>query len=374
MYRLVVAAALAGCAHPALAPRAADPCDSPAASTVRTDRRAMSFERPAIGVARITAIDIVGVAPALADALRAVLVTKVDDMLDQAPLADDLRRMWALGVISDARIDVALAPHPYLTRSGAADAIVTFTLAPQPVIARVSGADRPELARLRWLAGTLDEPARVARVARAIELAYHRAGQIDAKVAVRRAVAAGGVALCVAAAPGPRVTISSIAFPGRHAVPERVLADSIHGGKQQINHVGGIYDGPALAEDASWMLDPYYERGMIETTIGAPQVARHGNRLAVAIPVHESPVYRIGVVRVVGGLGVPPLALVAGQVFVRSKAYAVPGAIARVTSGAGETQLVYSRIDQEARTVDLVYRTDWREPWDALRSWPAPSR
>ena len=119
--------------------------------------------------------------------------------------------------------------------------------------------------------------------------------------------------LCVSAHRGPQVTIRTLTFPGAHAVTPSMLLGVLHG--KDVNRPGGTYDEQALDNDQLWLVNEYYERGMIDAKIGTPRLERHGNKLDVAVPIAEGPVFRLGALR---GLVVPQT-LHRGDVFVRSK-------------------------------------------------------
>src|SRR6185312_7994901 len=78
-------------------------------------------------------------APELAPLLRGVVETHTGQDVSEAPLREDLRRLWAFGVLSDARVDA---------RETDAGVAIVFAVTPQPRVAHVVGADVPELRRL----------------------------------------------------------------------------------------------------------------------------------------------------------------------------------------------------------------------------------
>jgi outer membrane protein assembly factor BamA len=335
--RLLAVAVVAGCAH-APAPR----CELPLATggDVRLD------EQPALA-GPIASVAVDG-APAVEPLLRGVIETHSGQQLAEAPLREDLRRLWALGGLADARIDARETP---------AGIAVVFEVTPAPRIAAVHGAGAPELRRLRYLAGAVYEPERVRRVAGEIEAGFIRDGYLDARVAVTRR-GSRAPELCVAVDRGARQTIGTLTFPGAHAVPAATLLAALHG--KGVNHPGGTYDPTALAGDKIWLLNAYSERGMINASIGEPRVARHGNTLAVAIPITEGPVFHVGHL---GGL-VVPRGLATGSVIVRSK---IADAIAELETRLDAEVTPIPTVDLEHRLVDFFFQIEWRHPWSALR-------
>ena len=317
----------------------------------------------------IDSIAIAG-APAVAALARRVVASRPGQAIGDAPIADDVRRLWSLGLFADIRVEAReTGAVSYLAHERYPRVAVVFAVTPRPLVDRVriegAGARDPELRRMRWLAGTPFEPPRVARMAANLELAFVRDGHVDATVAVRRARALG-VALCVIAEPGPRVTVGRITFPGRHVVTRAALLAALDG--QHVNHPGEPYDADALALDEPLMIAPYYERGRIDATIGSPRVSRHGRHLDVAIPIAEGPEYRLGRVRVDGGRRPPP-ELVPGAVFARSRLLAAIATLeAELGPGAAVTPVTAN--DRAARRIDIRLEIEWRPPWRALHWLP----
>jgi outer membrane protein assembly factor BamA len=306
----------------------------------------------------IGSVAVTGADPALTATLRRVVKTQPGEPLEGAPVADDIRRLWTLGVLSDVQVDVA---------SGPGGAAVTFAVTPQPIIDHVfvsgSQPDALELRRLRMLEGTPYEPQRVARIAAATQTALVYDGYVDAKVSVQRA--RGG--LCVRAERGPRVVIDKLVFSGASPALHDVLASKLRGAKAGINHAGGIYDENLMSEDMYYLIDVYYELGRINTHVDNPKTERHGDRITVEIPIRESPVFRIGKVSVLepGGSTIA-LGLTTGEVFVRSR---VAAARDRLSEHAFYDVRVWpeTKVDLERNTVDLAFHVEWRWPWHVLQ-------
>jgi outer membrane protein assembly factor BamA len=306
----------------------------------------------------ISAVVIAGVAPELVATLERVLETRAGQRIQEAPFRADLRRLWALGVVSDAHLELD-------------GGVVTFSVTPRPAVGRVVGADGDALRRFRLLAGAPFEPVRFARIAAGAELALVQAGHLDAKVAVERAPGAhgDGIDVCVAQRPGPRVTIARVRFPGRSAVPEATLLAAIHGEKGGVNHVGGTYDADALAVDQVFLSAAYWDRGFALIKVGEPRLIRHGPKLDVEIPVVEGPVFRYGTIA--GNVVNAPLGIRRGDVFSRSKVAAARDKLADLT---GASVVPVTNVDVEHRRIDLTFELQWRWPWDVLRLWSSPSR
>lgn len=330
---------IAACAHaPPLRPPTA--CTEPLAlggnATPRTPE-------PRAGIVASVAIE---GAPELAPLLRGVVETHTGQDVSDAPLREDLRRLWAFGVLSDARVDA---------RETADGLAIVFDVTPQSRVARVVGADAPELRRLRWLAGTPYEPVRVMRVAHEIEAGFVRDGYMDASVAVKRS---RGLDLCVRAYRGPKVHVGSFVFRGANQVTQATLLGALHG--KGVNRPGGTYDPAALEDDMVWLANEYYERGLIQVKIGSPQVERYGDRVDVSVPVTEGDVFRIGAL---SGLAVPAK-IREGDVFVRSK---LAAAMQQLGDKLDAQVVPVTQLDEAHHTIAIQFQLQWRRPWSALR-------
>lgn len=305
----------------------------------------------------IETVEISGVDANLASTLRQELETKPGLVLDDAPLREDLRRLWKLGVIEDAAVAV--------------DEIggVTFVLQPRRTITNVvrKGGDALAQSRFRRLARAPFEPARIVRMTEALEESYVRMGHLDAHVEAKQREHATGVEVCVATNPGPRVTIGKLEFPGAKSVTAAKLRETLHGKDANVNRVGGAFDAAALEFDEMYLQAEYYERGHLDVQIGKPVVARRGSRLHVKVPITEGPRYRFGRIWSPVAIDVKP-----GAYFKRSQ---VADAITKIRETLGAYD-VYPRvdIDKEARRVDIEFQVEGRYPWDAVRFWLSQSR
>jgi outer membrane protein assembly factor BamA len=347
---LAVVAALSGCAA---SPRAT--CGAGWASLSRE------------GAPRITGIQkrdhttiervqIRGVSDRLAAALRIELQTKPGTTLLDAPLGDDLRRLWKLGVIEDASVAFDRGE-------------VTFVLTPRQTITNVvrKGGDALAQSRFRQLEAAPFEPARIRRMTEALQQSYVREGRLDAQVEARQRPHATGVDVCVALNPGPKVTIAKLDFPGVKSLPKKKLLEALHGKEANVNRVGGAFDEAALEFDELFLQVEFFEVGHIDAKIGKPSVKRHGTRLHVAIPIDEGPMYRLGTID--APMRVP---LRTGAVFRRSD---MVKAVELIQQKLNPYNVYPStQIDKTTHRIDVAFELEWRYPWDALRFWLSRSR
>lgn len=323
-------------------------------------------DRTAMASRTISDVRVTGVDRSLARTLEALLQTRRGQTFADAPIADDLRRLWALGVIDDARLELE-------------GDRVAFVVIPRPRVGRVVVPRRdPEaLRRFDLLAGAVYEPQRIARIAAAVKLNYVREGHLDARVDVSRRPQGKGdiVDVCVASAPGPKITIRSVTFPGRKRISEATLLAQLHGEKANINRVGGLFDADALEYDEVFLLNEYYEAGMVNAHVGDARMRRHGDQLDIEIPIDEGPEFTVGTATIrvgqSGMFGAPRIAipLSYGELFKRSRVQAARDAIMQAT---GAEVLPLTHVDLAHERIDITFELTWRYPWDALRLWLSP--
>ncbi len=312
-------------------------------------------ERP---IHEITSVRVAGVDPALARTLSSQLATKVGTLVSEAPLRDDVRRLWKSGVVADARVE--LEGHD---RTG-----VVFLVEPRDVIDRVTirGGDREMARRFRLLSGAPYEPARLQRMAESAQLTFIRSGHVDANVEIKRAATPHGVAVCVAANPGPKLTIAEIEFPGA-SLPKTALLAEMKGSKK-TNRVGGVFDAGGFEIDKIYLEAAYWERGHADVRVGEPRAIRRGTRLIVEIPIDEGPVFRFGRVTASHRLD-RPVAL--DGMFARSK---IVDLLERLRALPGVDDVTpRTNIDRERHTIDVAFDIQWRWPWHVLSHWRLPS-
>lgn len=304
----------------------------------------------------IAAVEIVGAPPRLAATLARLIATTPGMVVSEAPLQQDLRRLWQSGVVADADIELG----------GTSRDRVRFVVTVRPPIGKVTvrGGDRDLARRFALLEGTRYEPTRLARMAEASELAYRRSGRLDATVDVttRSSRQLGGVDVCVAANPGPMVTISEIRFAGRTAIGERdLLAALTKGG--ETNRPGGLYDADAFGNGVIHLQAAYWDRGYALVEVAAPRLVRLGERLVIELVIREGELFRIGAVTT-NGFTRAPLTKLAGARFSRSEIVEAKDRLQTALDASDVTPL--TKIDLERRVINIYFEASWQWPWQRV--------
>jgi outer membrane protein insertion porin family len=354
-----VVVVVAACAHPH--PRPPQLCGAGFAELSTGPATRSVAVAPLLWSESIESVQLVGVGEPLVSTLRAQIATRAGMAVAEAPIRDDLKRLYATGVIADARVDLI------------DDREVVFAITPRALIRRVvvAGGDAELARRFRWLEGGPFEPSRIVRMTTALETHYTREGRLDAAVVASSKLAATGIDVCIAANLGPKITIASIAMPGSRDVPYATLLAAIHGAESKINHVGGTYDADALETDRRHLHAVYLDAGYADATTGPIKVERRGRKLAITIPITEGPRYTIGKItslaRSLDGLGVAT-----GDIASRKQLWAASDRLQQRLD-ADWVSLDY-KWDKVRHVVDVDFVIHWRWPWDALRAWRSSPR
>jgi outer membrane protein insertion porin family len=308
----------------------------------------------------ITAVTVTG-APTLAGELAREVALAPGDTLTRAAVADQLRRLWAIGLVDDA------AAH--VTAAGAHGVVLELRVRERARIRAVTIERRGDVAdrrlrRLRALEGVIDDPGRSDRTAHRLEDDLRNLGHWRAAVATRRrAAAGGGVELCVGIAAGPRYVIASIGFPGSAAMPTARIAAELARGNGAINAVGGVYRGDLLGDDLERILAAYHDLGHVMAKFEQPRftVDERRARIAIEIPVDEGDRFTMGAIDVTGvdaarAARYRALAgLAPGAVFSRSALRAGIDRIAAAEQRDGRPGAVepITHLDVERRTIGI---------------------
>jgi len=263
------------------------------------DRAAADVDYDALAGRRIVAVELRG-APAIADQLAPDIALHAGDPLDRGAIDDQLRQLWRLGLLDDARAEV----EP----TGADGVRVALVVHPRAIVTGldldIRGSLEPaKLRRLRALAGVLDDPGRARRTAQRLEDELRGDDHWHARVvAVDRKADDGSIRLCVGVDAGRRYQIKHLRFPGALALDPRQLAAMVKQRDGRINAVGGAYRADLLDADLLRIQAAYFEIGRVMVHVGAPvmTVDEAHATIDVSIPVEEGKKFAIGAIAFTG--------------------------------------------------------------------------
>jgi outer membrane protein assembly factor BamA len=164
----------------------------------------------------------------------------------------------------------------------------------------VTGAPHDTVAQLVVLEGTVDDPARLARIVQIATRALRAAGYADGSLAITRRVGCG-VELDVAVALGMRYRIARIAFETDDEFPGAARLAVLEDALGTVNTIGGVYLEYRMKRALAELERRYRDAGWLDARIGAPRASYDpAGTVDVAIPVSAGRRFRIASVKAVG--------------------------------------------------------------------------
>ncbi len=293
------ALALAGSAF------AQDPGPIDLGATTGAEAPAEELGTPGVG-ALVEEVRVSGNRRIEADAVKAVVSTKVGEKVSEKRLAEDVKRIYALGFFHDVRVELERAPG--------GGAIVTYAVLENPVIRQVSISGNEAIAsddikeKLTITVGsTVDYPLLLENKAR-IEAQYQAKGYYQAKVTYTlEPQGEGSVGVNFDVAEGKKLKLRAVDFHGNQAFTERELRSAmqtkvwtITSWVTQMWDNSGLYAEPLFYQDLDKIQRMYMDKGYIRVQVGEPQVSVTDDGITVAVDISEGAQYRVGTIDVLG--------------------------------------------------------------------------
>jgi outer membrane protein insertion porin family len=307
-----------------------------------------------------------------ADAIRAVVGTRVGEPLRGDRIGEDVRRIYKLGFFRDVQVEATDELEGKL---------VTFVVEENPIIRRVSVSGNESVGssdikdQLTLTVGsTVDYPLLLENQAR-IEALYKVQGFHLVKVSYGvESLGQDSVAINYDISEGGKLRLTQIEFEGNESLSDdellKVAQTKPWGWKSYVTHFwdkSGVYAEPIFYQDLDRVSRRYMDDGFIRANISDPEVIHDKDGLRVKVRITEGPRYVVGDVDVIGDESMDRdelwglLELVEGDVFNRSTLtddverlrarYADRGFFsARVTPR--------TRVDDEARAVDCAFAVE----------------
>ena len=266
-----------------------------------------------------------------ADAVKAVVGTKPGDKLQNARIAEDIKRIYGLGFFHDVRIDV--------DRAEGGGAIVTYVVSENPVIRQVSISGNEAIAsddikeKLTITVGsTVDYPLLIENQQR-IEAQYQAKGYYQAKVEYKlEPQGEGSVGVNFDVTEGKKLKLREIDFHGNQALSDhelrKVMQTKTWGLTSWVSQLwdnSGLYAEPLFYQDLDKIQRLYMDKGYIRVQVGEPEVKVTDEGITVSVDISEGPQYKVGTIDVLGDDTMDRDSLIAlieqkpGDVFSRSK-------------------------------------------------------
>jgi len=241
-----------------------------------------------------------------ADAVKAVVTTKIGDTLTQTRVADDVRKIYALGFFHNVRVQV--------DRAAAGHVVLTYVVEENPIIRQVSISGNEAISsddikqKLTVTVGsTVDYPLLLENKSR-IEAQYQAKGyyQVNVKYTLEPQ-GEGAVGVNFDVTEGKKLKLREIDFHGNKALSDRELRKvmqtktwGITSWVSQLWDNSGLYAEPLFYQDLDKIQRLYMDQGYIRVQIGEPVVEVTDEGIKVSVDIVEGPQYRVGTVDVLG--------------------------------------------------------------------------
>jgi len=296
--------------------------------------------------------------------VRGLISSKPGESVDRAKIATDVRRVFGLGNFEDVSVEATESDKGW---------VLTYVVRERPVLSAVliRGVAAERQTDVEAAAGQhrgdLYIPAAVQASAGAIRAHLVERGHARAKVEtfVRRPDARTA-SLCIQVDAGPEVRVEALHFDGHAKLDAAELEAAVRSAGVEENLPGGFVDLDKLTLQLLYVSARYYDAGMVEAKVGAPEVrySEDGSRVAIHVPVEEGPIFRIGAISFGGEMAAnavkyrAALGFASGDVFDRSKVMAAIEKLnaLRVSEGATGAVTPETQLHVEKQTVDLVFQ------------------
>jgi len=270
---------------------------------------------------------------------RDAIKSKVGAPADGQTVAEDVRRLWALGALED--VSVRAEPR----QGGIA---LRFVLRERPAVGMVFFEPAQTKVKEQWpsfgdpSSGPAFDPLALQQAKTKITQAMVADGyrRFVIEVLTHRP-SEGVVDLCVRAQMGPRALIDRLEIVGNKTFTDEQLRGTWAPTEGRYNEVGKPYREDVLAIDLLRIAAFYYDRGYLNVRHDEPAItlSSDGTRLSVQISIEEGAQYRIGKLSFKGPRPAtypPVVKSKVGDVFNRSQMMADLRAIEKLHADQGE--------------------------------------
>jgi len=306
------------------------------------------------------------------DAIRNVVGTRVGEPLRAARIAEDVRRIYALGFFRDVQVEVTPEPGGKL---------VTFLVEENPIIRQVSisgndnlGGDDIKDQLTLTVGSTTDYPLLLENQAR-IEALYKTRGYHLVQVSYSvEPLGDDSVAINYDVIEGKKLRLIEIDFIGNETLTDKELLKIVltkpWGWISFVSRLwdkSGIYAEPIFYQDLGRIERTYMDEGFIRVRIGDPEVSYDEEGLRVELKISEGPRYFVGEVDVIGDESMDRdellqyVALAPGEIFGRAT---LTGDVERLRAHYADRGYFSAkvsprtRVDEETRTVDSAFEVE----------------
>ncbi len=242
------------------------------------------------------------------DAIRIHLSAQPGQPLNDATVDQDVKAIYRMGFFEHVN---ATVDHQ------GGQTVLVYHVKERPLISdvRTEGMNKIKptndavVGAIKLHSGVIEDPQLVQSSIQALKQVYQAKGYLDANITFRMVPGPSNTAIGVFhVSEGPLVEISSIKFVGNKAFSARRLSGLMETRKHNFLSrffKTGTLDRTKLQEDTDRLAAFYYDHGYLQVHIGDPAITRHGNSIAITVPIDEGPIFKVGKVGVAGDLKFP---------------------------------------------------------------------
>ena len=238
-------------------------------------------------------------------AVRAAIRTEPGSRANSGVIADDIRRIYALGFFRDVLVGADSVPGGQ---------VLTYQVIENPIIRRVTIAGNENLESkditenlTLTLGSTIDYPQVIENKQR-IGAMYQQKGYYEAEVSyVVEQLSAEAVSVDYEVAEGRKLRLVKVEFNGNEAYSDRQLMRGWEtkpwGWTSSISHFwdkSGRYAEGIFFQDRSKVRERYMNNGYIRVDISEPRVEVTDDGIEVAMDISEGPQFTVGSVGIAG--------------------------------------------------------------------------
>ncbi len=308
-------------------------------------------------------VDVVGLPGDREQTARSALHSAVGAGFDRAQVAADLRALWALGSVADARASARAV------RGGVA---LRYSVREQPRIHSLDVEGGRAVPAAQWTAqipiksGDYFDPVKLSTLRRQMLGKLQELGFFSAKVTFKSSEAKeGGVDVVFTTEEGRLVALMAVEFRGSKKVPRKTLLQLL--GQNDGAAIGSRYWRGALERGLLQVSAHYHDLGYVGVAVGQVQekVSADGGQVSIVVPIREGDQFRLGELAVEGALVAPEseyvgrFALRPGQIFSRSKVAAGIDQIRELHRSKGQPDLdvvPLTEVDAKKKTIKVTLR------------------
>jgi outer membrane protein insertion porin family len=315
---------------------------------------------------RLDRVEVTGYRRVEEESIRVQLRAQPGTRFNPETVDNDVRALYQMGFFDNVEADLSQQNGQW---------VLTYRVTERPLIREVhiEGNDKLEREELEGAfkvrPNTILDPAKVRRGIEEAKKLYEKKGYLDASIEYKTEPEGDNeVILTYVIDERQVVRIKSLVLEGARAFSQsqlkRVMQTQEKWFLSFVTGAGNL-DNEVLKTDIERLTAFYYDNGYIDVKIAEPVIQREEDGLVVTVKIDEGEQFKVGTVDI-GGDEIPDmeraraaLSLAPGEVFRTSKLRDDINALTEVYGDEGYAFVNVTpdtKIDQEAKTVDVTYR------------------